>query len=738
MSKLTILLLEDDDDLREAVAEELEEAGYEVIGVAGGVEAVAAVAETTFDLVVVDVRMKGISGLEALAKMREFQQDLPCIVVTGYACEEDAIRAARLGVRGYLRKPFEMAELLAKIALVERELESRQEEEAREQQFAEVLHWTVKHLSQDERGPDFEKAVSTSGVLADHLSLSPYESRLAQYLAALRMLKLEPPPSMQLLYEASFEFWDGSGPLGLEGEKTPLLSRIVCLALRTDEDDEKFDPALVGFLERIDQSSSRSAWRTRRTLAGLGQALLSTGDSKGATKAFKAVLEDSSEGVEAVTALLGLAQTTGSYEYSQRAVETASRLGPTVSARTGLEVALLVQTVHPKVSRKLLLRNKQIDSTLLESKLADIVLWQPGEEIPLEALNHVLEQRNAWAIAQYSRWLTPILLTFLVQGDFDRSSIHRFLQTHPNSVRQALLENKIPASARKILAKSASKLNLSEPTLQLLRNDPDSRVRDLLSDHTHKPQPTLPTLRIYTLGRFEAFIGDQRIDGAAWKGKQGPLILAYILSKNGSVGADTIIDAFWPDRYEKGKRGLYNALSLYRRILKSEECENSDWVLRQGTQIFLNPERDIWNDVSRSAELQQVILRQDDVQSVVVAGRELLRLFRGPYLENCYMDWAVAERNAVEKRFVESLTRASELALEGDALQDALEFSLQVCNFDSCHQVGHILAMQAYGRLGRSEQAVRLYRDLERALKLEFEAEPSIEALKTFHEVQLL
>lgn len=69
-------------------------------------------------MLVVDVRMEGMSGLEAFAHMRQQGVELACLVITGYATEEDSIRAIRLGVGDYLRKPFEMRELLLRLARV--------------------------------------------------------------------------------------------------------------------------------------------------------------------------------------------------------------------------------------------------------------------------------------------------------------------------------------------------------------------------------------------------------------------------------------------------------------------------------------------------------------------------------------------------------------------------------------------------------------------------------------------
>lgn len=112
---MRILLLEDDPILRATVAEALEDEGYAVLAVGRGVEAVEASREQRFDLMVTDIRMEGMDGLEALERVQRQLPGLPGLVVTGYACEQDLLRARRLA-RGLLKKPYDLEELLNFVA----------------------------------------------------------------------------------------------------------------------------------------------------------------------------------------------------------------------------------------------------------------------------------------------------------------------------------------------------------------------------------------------------------------------------------------------------------------------------------------------------------------------------------------------------------------------------------------------------------------------------------------------
>ena len=107
-----ILVLEDDDKLRLTLSQVLQGEGYHVDEAANGSDAIALAAAGGYDLVIADIRMEGVDGLEALARMKERHPEMRSLVMTGYSTEEDSIRAIRLGVGDYLRKPFRFEELM--------------------------------------------------------------------------------------------------------------------------------------------------------------------------------------------------------------------------------------------------------------------------------------------------------------------------------------------------------------------------------------------------------------------------------------------------------------------------------------------------------------------------------------------------------------------------------------------------------------------------------------------------
>jgi DNA-binding response OmpR family regulator len=115
----TILIVEDEDLLREGVQEVLEMNDYVVIGAADGVEALQWLSETPVDLVVTDLVMPNMDGVDFVAKLRERYANLPVIVVSGSSSsliERYGLTSIEIpGTNASLSKPFKSKDLLAKI-----------------------------------------------------------------------------------------------------------------------------------------------------------------------------------------------------------------------------------------------------------------------------------------------------------------------------------------------------------------------------------------------------------------------------------------------------------------------------------------------------------------------------------------------------------------------------------------------------------------------------------------------
>ena len=108
-----ILIVDDDAGQRSLLSSFLQSQGYDPVAVDSGERALALLRETEFSMMVSDVRMPGISGLETLRRAREHNTALPVLLVTAYTDIRDAVGAMRDGAVNYLAKPIDLDELLA-------------------------------------------------------------------------------------------------------------------------------------------------------------------------------------------------------------------------------------------------------------------------------------------------------------------------------------------------------------------------------------------------------------------------------------------------------------------------------------------------------------------------------------------------------------------------------------------------------------------------------------------------
>lgn len=112
---LSILLVDDEEEFVVTLAERLELRGYTVRTAEDGEAALSCFEPGVFDLVVLDLMMPGMSGLEVLPRLREIQKDIPVILLTGHGSTREGMEGMRLGAFDYLMKPLNIEELIRKM-----------------------------------------------------------------------------------------------------------------------------------------------------------------------------------------------------------------------------------------------------------------------------------------------------------------------------------------------------------------------------------------------------------------------------------------------------------------------------------------------------------------------------------------------------------------------------------------------------------------------------------------------
>jgi DNA-binding NtrC family response regulator len=114
--KAKVLLVDDEEDFLSTLSERLEIRGLKVTAVTRGEDAVAKIEAEAFDLIVLDLSMPGIDGLETLKRIKAKQPDAEIIILSGKGSIRTSIEAMKLGAEDFLQKPVDMTELLQKIS----------------------------------------------------------------------------------------------------------------------------------------------------------------------------------------------------------------------------------------------------------------------------------------------------------------------------------------------------------------------------------------------------------------------------------------------------------------------------------------------------------------------------------------------------------------------------------------------------------------------------------------------
>src|SRR5581483_7071507 len=264
-----ILVIDDEDVVRMLVVEILESAGHVAVGAESAERAFCLLDEAEFDLVVSDVIMPGLSGLELLETMRSRRASLPVVLITGAGTYETLTQALTRGAAGLVTKPFAHADLQAAVTeALDRSSRSREELrerllaptlasalanaiEARDSylhghcerlaalavRIAEILDLAVDQIEAVRLGAvlhDIGKIGIPDRVLLKPGPLDDEERAIIEQHTVIGDRLLEP---LDLLAGARpivrhhHERWDGGGyPDGLAGEGIPLSARIVAVA----------------------------------------------------------------------------------------------------------------------------------------------------------------------------------------------------------------------------------------------------------------------------------------------------------------------------------------------------------------------------------------------------------------------------------------------------------------------------------------------------------------------------
>ncbi|MBX3170967.1 MAG: response regulator [Candidatus Eremiobacteraeota bacterium] len=746
-----ILVIEDDDSLREDLVMVLSDEGYRVQSAASGLDALELANRQNFDLVVSDIRMAGMDGLDTLERLRQEQPSVATLIITGFTAEADSIRAVRLGVGDYLKKPFELSEFIAAVARQLHLHRSRKLRKKREESLRQTATWALERLAANPRSGRLAWAT------ASEMGLSPEVAGQAQMAVLLELCQQAAPQ------------WDPDGlpgdllniveELRSAAEEVSLPARIAQVALQPNFRPEG-ESTLAAAWERANQRSqsqeenAQPQRRRRVSLLQLARSQEAVNPAEARTY-FETIVGEGASDREQVEALLGLCrlsrpESDRCLAYAQQAVTLARSLNGLLGCVSALQAGLwLVQAGLKKEAVSFYEQagrvGRELGQPLLEAK-AILALSAAGSDMDAQhiqrALGVLLEVSERFELLDEAWWIAPSLLRLQARAPhpLQEKALAVIGRDAPGIFLRLVQAGQLDPAARLpiVAALKEPKHPVALECMKLLAADAQAEVRAAAEAVVRSAGGVLlpPTVRIYTLGSFEVFRGDERIPDQQFRSSKQRFLLSRLAASRRPLPTERIVDDFWPDSGEGGRSSLNVCVFHLRKVLRPKDWpEELDYIQRDNMGLQLNPQLPVWHDVNEVLALAAP--EANPGEETVGRWKKAVDLYRGPYLETCYMDWAVTTRESLEVTILTCLRSLLEILVSQQRAAETLEYANRLLELDKYCQEGHLAAMKAHLWQGRPEASIKQFEQCKKLLARELQIEPSI-ALLEAHQRTLL
>ena len=696
-----------DDDLEFLITLEAATCGFghQVTAFTDTGQALRHALKVNFDLVVTDIRMPGLDGLQALEFLKRRNPELKALVISGYESERDSLRALQLKTDEYLSKPFSLKDYARVLERLEAQI--RQSRAARQQrhQLLELALWNLEqvtgqhHLSQNLRRLLLGRGQAPERALQSALAIlySEYQPSLPARVAAcipldvVELARNLPPDLLNLRQQAA-------------SDTTPEQT------LKTDQ---------------------------HRHLFSLAQALEEAGQPGAARQAYRE-LADSGASRESARARLRLARLSfeqqnwdAAAQAAVQCVELSARLGPLGLQEVSVDAAFLVAPTQPSLAIEWLqaaAASAQLLGLHGRRALAGLGLSRLTQQQASESdLRTLLQPHNLELLLDSCWWSVPYLFTPVAgpTSEIRNLVLTTLLRERPATLNRSLYQFSTPAKLRLL------QLHPYAESLKTLSADLDGAVARAANQQMQngQKQAATPQLHMRTLGRNHLYLGEQKLPEQTLKrNRKAFFLLVYLACAEGRpLPEELVAEEFWPEEGEQARRNLVQLLSTLQRVLPHPESLRSTPL---GLQ--LNPQMPWWLDYSEVRRL----LREgrDKLRSgKAEAGAELLRsaaqLYRGPFLEGCLLEFAVNARQQLEEQLTQSLLALVEYDLRRGASEGAREMADQILQIDPNKQEAYRLGLEAQLQTGRFTEAERLLQRAQGALPKEAQ-KPLVELLQ--------
>ena len=750
-----VLVLEDDPELRQVLETLLSDEGYQVSVAASGESAVELARDRRFDVIVADIRMPGMDGLDTVQHLRGNDPQLQSLVMTGYASEEDPIRALHIGVQSYLRKPFSLDDFLMRVReLAEKNLAARHQQAALER-VGGSLQWALRQCLAEGVKAGTRTIVDLLQLvqqMARGLGLRSQEDyppwlECAALVACLRRFGLggarvseEPnwPDPVEQILASLEERWDGQGvPEGLVGESIPVAARLIAVALSAWQSgyslgDPKamqleaaqpgrFDPQLVKFLASPPATQPDGQASSAGRLLSLAGILLEKGAYRQLRELYSEILAGECLVSQRVEALLGMTQVAlgegivaEALMHARHLMKASEGVGPLTRANCLLRLGIVlcsrsleagVDCINQALQQFQVARH---EAGVVEASLAQAHFGNQLLELTSKGLADFLRTQNLPRWLRSNPWIIPCLLERCPDDGLVQPVVRTAQRDYPDYLQR--------------LKTSPS---LSDIGLR--------RLEDLLKAQPGEEPEVAVTLQVFSLASFELFHLGKRLDERNWPTQKVKYLAARLFLEPGRpLSEDVLIDDFWAGELDKGRRNLGWSLTQLRRLLRDLVGETIT-VARRGNTVMLSCAQPPWHDVSQLT--QCLDLCETQAMQPELCSR-ILTLYRGSYLPEHYADWAVSFRERLESRVCALLTKALQ-EVEGLSAPVRSEIAHRLLEIDPCHQPAGLELMSQAIQQGRPEEAVRLYKRISTRLHSDLGIEPDIRLVELYYRADL-
>jgi DNA-binding response OmpR family regulator len=193
MATTRVTVIEDEAPIRRGVVDALRASGYEVAEAADGTRGLEEASRPGVDLVLLDLLLPALDGLEVLRELRKARPTLPVIILTARGSEDDRVRGLKMGADDYVVKPFSARELLARVEAVLRRSMGRPADVARARLGRAVIDFSRREVrwSERERGELSETETAILSYLVMHRKRAVSREELLQHVWGIEPIGLE-------------------------------------------------------------------------------------------------------------------------------------------------------------------------------------------------------------------------------------------------------------------------------------------------------------------------------------------------------------------------------------------------------------------------------------------------------------------------------------------------------------------------------------------------------------------